>query len=325
MPKGNPNGGQFAKNTVDLTNYFTSTPTMKEVKEFLNKMVEEGKEFATSSPDWFVDIPSSSRKKDHIAKSSQFQRMNKSQKNRHNKYVIGHWFSIVEEDSLNLQSQITDNYIENNTAVQDHIALSPVVITLRGYVGEVEFKPPTVFTNYLTDKINNYTSNTLGITVSDKLGALSALLPPVDNVNQMARNAVQYVESSFNRYKRIYNQLMSLSKKGQKQVTESVQQYVAKNLKEMWENRTLVEVVTPYGLYKNMAIQSITLTQGNTTTQSELSVSLKQLNFAETQTTKPDTDRMAKYNAIQRAEVEDCGKAQGVKVPTSILYEKWKG
>ena len=88
VPKGNPNGGQFAKNTVDLTNYFTSTPTMKEVKEFLNKMVEEGKEFATSSPDWFVDIPSSSRKKDHIAKSSQFQRMNKSQKNRHNKYVI---------------------------------------------------------------------------------------------------------------------------------------------------------------------------------------------------------------------------------------------
>lgn len=32
VPKGNPNGWQFAKNTVDLTNYFTSTPTMKEVK-----------------------------------------------------------------------------------------------------------------------------------------------------------------------------------------------------------------------------------------------------------------------------------------------------
>lgn len=32
VQKGNPNGGQFAKNTVDLTNYFTSTPTMKEVK-----------------------------------------------------------------------------------------------------------------------------------------------------------------------------------------------------------------------------------------------------------------------------------------------------
>lgn len=234
---------------------------------------------------------------------------------------IGHWFSIVEEDSLNLQSQITDNYIENNTAVQDHIALSPVVITLRGYVGEVEFKPPTVFTNYLTDKINSYTSNTLGITVSDKLGPLSALLPPVDNVNQMARNAVQYVESSFNRYKRIYNQLMSLSKKGQKQVTESVQQYVAKNLKEMWENRTLVEVVTPYGLYKNMAIQSITLTQGNTTTLSELSVSLKQINFAETQTTKPDTDRMAMYNAIQRTEVENCGKAQGVEVDSASIIK----
>ncbi len=236
---------------------------------------------------------------------------------------IGHWFSIVTEDTLNLQSQITDNYIENNTAVQDHIAISPVVITLRGYVGEVEFKPPTVFTNYLTDKINNYTSNTLGITVSDKLGAISALLPPVDNVTQAARNAVQYVESSFNRYKRIYNQLMSLSKKDQKQVTESVQQYVARNLKEMWENRTLVEVVTPYGFYKNMAIQSITLTQGNTTTQSELSVSLKQLNFAETQTTKPDTERMAIYNACARTEVEDCGKMQGVEVDSNTIIGSW--
>lgn len=234
---------------------------------------------------------------------------------------IGHWFSIVTEDTLNFQSQITDNYIENNTAVQDHIAISPVIITLRGYVGEVEFEPPTKFLNALTGGINNYTSNKFGITVSDKLGVISALLPPVDNVTQAARNAVQYVESSFNRYKRIYNQLMSLSKKAQKQVTESVQQYVARNLKELWENRTLVEVVTPYGLYKNMAIQSITLTQGNTTTQSELSVSLKQINFAETQTTKPDTDRMATYNAIQRAEVEDCGKAQGVEVDSASIIK----
>lgn len=233
---------------------------------------------------------------------------------------IGHWFAIVEEDSLNLQSQITDNYIENNTAVQDHIALSPIVITLRGYIGEVEFEAPTEFTNYLNDKTNNYTSNTFGITVSDKLGAISALLPPVDNVNQMARNAVQYVESSFNRYTKIYNQSMSLSKKEQKQITESVQQYVAKKLKEMWENRTLVEVVTPYGLYKNMAIQSITLTQGNTTTQSELSVSLKQLNFAETQTTKPDESIMAKYNAATRTAIENCGKAHGNKVYNSRLY-----
>lgn len=233
---------------------------------------------------------------------------------------IGHWFSTIIEDTLNLQSQITDNYVESNTSVQDHIAISPVTITMRGYIGEVEFRPPTVFTNYLTDKINNYTSDTFGITVSDKLGAISALLPPVDNITQAARNAVQYVESSFNRYKRIYNQLMSLSKKGQKQVTESVQQYVAKNLKEMWENRTLVEVVTPYGLYKNMAIQSITLTQGNTTTQSDLSVTLKQINFAETQTTKPDESVMAKYNAIQRTEIENCGKAQGVEVDNSRLY-----
>ena len=75
-------------NIVDLTNCFEKTPTKDDVKEFLDKMVEEGKKFITLSSDWLVDIPSSSRKKDHIAKSSRFKYMNKTQKNRHNKYIM---------------------------------------------------------------------------------------------------------------------------------------------------------------------------------------------------------------------------------------------
>lgn len=237
---------------------------------------------------------------------------------------IGHWFSTIVEDTLNLQSQITDNYIENNTAIQDHIAISPLTVTLRGYVGEVEFRPPVSFSNFLvTGKYDEYAStDKYDPVIAEKLSPLAALLPPVDNVTQMAKNAAQYVETSFNRYKRIYKQLNSLGKKGQKQATESVQQYTAQRLKEMWENRTLVEVISPYGFYENMAIQSISFIQGNTTTQSELSVTLKQINYATTRTTKPNDKVMAIYNACQRTEEANHGKAQGVEVNRDSVLSK---
>ena len=200
-----------------------------------------------------------------------------------------------------------------------------MTVTLRGYVGEVEFRAPASFSNFLvTGEYDAYDStDKYDPVIAEKLSPLAALLPPVDNVTQMAKNAAQYVETSFNRYQRVYKQLKSLGKKGQKQATESVQQYTAQRLKEMWENRTLVKVLSPYGFYENMAIQSISFIQGNTTTQSELSVTLKQINIATTQTTKPDESVMAKYNAMQRTEEANHGKAQGVDVDSSVLYRLW--
>ena len=239
-------------------------------------------------------------------------------------YNIGHWFSIVEEDTLNLQAQVTDNYIENNTAIQDHIAISPVTITMRGYIGEVEFKPPVSFTNFLvTGKYDKYEpADKYDTFITEKLSPIVGLLPPVDNITQLAKNAVQNAETSFNRYKRIYNQLKGLAKKSQKQVSETVQEYAARNLKDLWENRKLVEVVTPYGVYNNMAIQSITLSQGNTTTMSELSVTLKQINYATTYTTDPDTERMAYFNALARTQEADHGKSSGITIDKTSALKK---
>ena len=53
----------MTNNTVDLTNYFTQTPSMEEVKDFLTKTSNEGKVYITSSPDWLIDIPSTSKRK----------------------------------------------------------------------------------------------------------------------------------------------------------------------------------------------------------------------------------------------------------------------
>ena len=47
------------------------------------------------------------------------------------------YFDIIQEHSINLQSQITDNWLENNSPVNDHIANSPLIISLKGISGEL--------------------------------------------------------------------------------------------------------------------------------------------------------------------------------------------
>lgn len=189
--KGNPNGGQFTKNTVDLTNYFTSTPTMKEVKEFLNKMVEEGKEFATSSPDWFVDIPSSSRKKDHIAKSSQFQRMNKSQKNRHNKYVMALEDLLGNAQYLNpspnkkpLEKPNTQQYHYFTSEAKIGDKTYKILFDTEEYKGDSTIKPQTV---HLYD-VREVKNSSLSANVQ----------PSVKNLKEESNNIITDIQEDFN-------------------------------------------------------------------------------------------------------------------------------
>ena len=53
---------------------------------------------------------------------------------------IGYFiFDIDGTVTHQLESDITDHYVEDNTAVQDHIALRPEKITLKNYQGELLF------------------------------------------------------------------------------------------------------------------------------------------------------------------------------------------
>ena len=232
---------------------------------------------------------------------------------------VGVYFDIIQEHSISIQNQITDNYIESNTAVQDHIAKSPLVISLRGLSGELVYKPATKTLDFLYETANDLLGQKFNnsLVVTDKLTVIPALLPPVDNITQMAKNTVQYVESSVKRYVKIVKNFASPLDR------ETKLQEIYRKFMLLRTSDTLLRVETPYKTFDNMVIQSLTLRQGNENYITDIELTLKQLNFAETKTTKPDTDRMAKYNAIQRAEVEDCGKAQGVEVDVQTLLKKF--
>jgi hypothetical protein len=56
--------------------------------------------------------------------------------------IAGFLFDVPDEEEINARADITDNFVEANFAVQDHIALKPEEYTVRGFVAElVAFQP----------------------------------------------------------------------------------------------------------------------------------------------------------------------------------------
>ena len=47
------------------------------------------------------------------------------------------FFDYEGEQSVQLQSEITDHYAEDNKSLQDQISIKPVIYTTRGFIGEL--------------------------------------------------------------------------------------------------------------------------------------------------------------------------------------------
>lgn len=76
------------QNVVDLTNDFDKTPTLQEVKEYINEIVEKGTKFATLSPEWFVDVKGGRRTTNKILNAGNYKHLEKMERKRHNKYIM---------------------------------------------------------------------------------------------------------------------------------------------------------------------------------------------------------------------------------------------
>lgn len=254
------------------------------------------------------------------------------------------FFQTVTDDTITFQSQITDNWVENNTAIQDHIAISPVTITMRGFIGELFYTSEQAQKEYESElaqanAINSKDTILLGFgqyyTQTDldgKLTAISAYFPEVSNITQKAQNMWDLHEASKRKAERIskvltgkanntlaaqmnsYSGLSSnLQKSKLKEITES--------LKDYWINRKSFIANTPFGDFDNMYIQSVSLHQGNENFIGEIEITLKQLKFAQTLTTKADEEVLAKYNAYAQAQEENYGNTQGTN--KSLAAELW--
>lgn len=203
--------------------------------------------------------------------------------------IDGLVFDIPESESLALKAQITDHFIEDNTALQDHIAISPISVTLTGKVAEVVMEK-SVLMQYAQSVLTTLTS-------------LQAIAPGLSQSAQQyllkAMQAKAVADAVVARYK---NAASLFDDKA----TSSKQKRYYTKIKQMFDSRGRFTVQTPWVTLKDMAIESVNFEQDESTKDwSTVSVTLKQLQFAQTKTT---TGKLKGRIVAQKAPQVDKGK-----------------
>lgn len=225
------------------------------------------------------------------------------------------FFDVIKSHEIQINDNITDNWLENSTVVNDCISQSPIIVNLSGVSGEVVYIPFD-FKGFLKDFWQNH--NNLNSIIeyekisglNSKLNVISSLYPPIDNVTQLAKNAVDIVAANVERYKKIYNQLTQKEKNNQTRLQKIYEDLtVLRSYSKQTGEGLIIE--TPYTVFKNMFFQSISLKQDERLYITDIEVTLKQCNFSEVETTKADKNVLSELNAQARAEIENQGKVQG--------------
>lgn len=260
--------------------------------------------------------------------------------------LIKYFFDVVNDDTVTYNAQITDNWIESNSAIQDHIALQPITITMRGLCGELVYDAKQAELDYESELAQAKTRNSQytiiwkygdfkGIEdVDGKLVAIGKIAPPLSNITEMAQNnwellniqnqkASKIVDAFKNRNNKTMAQQMNNYNGLSTNARQSRLKQVGDEFKKAILGRKSFTVNTPFGTFENMFLQTVTLHQGQEDYIGDIDITLKQIRFAQTQTTKADEKTLSELNSLAQAQAEaqNNGNTQGVNKNSSVLYD----
>lgn len=223
-------------------------------------------------------------------------------------------FHYEGEQSVNLESDITDHYVENNSAVQDQIALKPVTITTHGYIGELNDVAP-------------YGLQTLKA-AADKLTVIGAYAPQLSITAQNAYNeaflAYQLLANAGNAAVSAWSSVSNLvsGSDGQSVVgpdgslttasSQNKQQVMFQQFYGYWQQRTLFTVQTPWAVFQNMAIFKLRAVQDESTNViTDFDVTFKMIRTAQTADSVASTASFAGRAATQASGLVNQGTSSG--------------
>ena len=193
-------------------------------------------------------------------------------------------FNYEGEQTSILQSDITDHFVEDNTAINDQIALRPEEITTSGFIGELNDISPAAF---------------LGLQqVADKLTTISGYAP---QLSVTALNAYNEAVFAYNTAAAVVNSAVSswssiIGAQGEtvigstgitsQALIQNKQQTAYNQFYGYWRNRTLFTVQTPWAVFQNMAIKSLKAVQSaETNVITDFEITFKIIRFASTSVT----------------------------------------
>lgn len=193
-------------------------------------------------------------------------------------------FHFYGEQSILLESDITDHYVEDNTAVQDQIALRPELYMAHGFIGELNDVVPDILQPLKTaaDKLTVVSAYTPGLSITALLAYNTA-----NQLYQVAQLAAQSGVGAWN------------ALAGGKQTVGSIQdgiltpgegsqtkqQVAFQTFYGYFRQRRLFTVQTPWAIFKNMALKSVRPVQAeDTRVISDFELTFKPIKFASTST-----------------------------------------
>lgn len=187
--------------------------------------------------------------------------------------LAGYIFNAQGENINQLSADITDHYLEDNTAVQDQIAIRPKRITLKGYVGEVVYNGSnpgvTGVLASVAEKLTNVAAF-LPVLSAAATQAQAAALPPItfDNVLSASSNIYGIVQNILGATGNMANQ-----------------QNAYTYFESLMNSKTLMSIQTPWEFVTNFAIESVVAIQDEKTMfMTDFSITLKQIRIASTGT-----------------------------------------
>lgn len=192
-------------------------------------------------------------------------------------------FNYEGEQAVQLSSDITDHYIENNTAIQDQVALRPESITTNGFIGELNDVAPAALKpiQQLAQKLVNISGYVPQLSVSAQLAYNNAFL-----AYQVGASLVNSAVSSWSSITGTGGQSVINGAGITPQPNQTKQQIYFQQFYGYWKNRTLFTIQTPWAIFQDMAIQNLRAVQdAETRVITDFEVTFKIMRFASTLST----------------------------------------
>lgn len=228
--------------------------------------------------------------------------------------IAGFKFHVPESEQVKMQSEITDHYIDTGSAVQDHIARRPIVITLRGYQGEYY---------YTVHPIENMISKVVPV-----LSLVKEFKPKLDPVTerikkrreeqpliQLSLDGKKYTKTYENKiFDKEFNAIDLFKLFQDLYKLKSAQTRAFYFFQALWESEALFSVETRWKRYDNMIIQDVTPLGDNNADITDFSVSFKQISIttSKVESVKNAAGRLKE----QAAQVTKKGIDKGKEVDT---------
>lgn len=209
--------------------------------------------------------------------------------------IAGFKFHVPQTEMVNFENEVTDHYIDTNSAIQDHIVQKPITITVSGLVGDyfysnneiedmVALITPTLA--LVKEFLPNITDRTVKRLTDAQSGHIN--LPniqiPDENVYfqlQGEKNFEFNIVDLFKLFQNLYK-------------IKSAQTRAFIFFECLWKSRARFSVETTWKRYDNMIVQRVQAKRDNNADITEFSITFKQISLVGvyTETIEQSANRM---------------------------------